>query len=101
MYIVLYIYMYTLERSQLVGRCGNYQVEEGEECDGGALGMVGTDPCCTRNCQFRAETEEGERVECRCVCVCVCVCVRVCVCMRACVCVCVCVYMYVCVRESE
>lgn len=52
------------ERSQLVGLCGNYQVEEGEECDAGALGMVGADLCCTKDCALREVTSLGDKVEC-------------------------------------
>ncbi|KAI8497352.1 Disintegrin and metalloproteinase domain-containing protein 17 [Branchiostoma belcheri] len=33
--------------------CGNYRVEEGEDCDAGHLGNKNTDPCCTRECKFR------------------------------------------------
>ena len=53
------------ERSQLVGLCGNYEVEEGEECDAGALGMVGADQCCTEDCRLRSTSLMGGEVECR------------------------------------
>ncbi|RDD42127.1 ADAM 17-like protease [Trichoplax sp. H2] len=39
------------ERSK--SRCGNYEVEEGEECDAGILGNKGRSSCCTPNCKFR------------------------------------------------
>ena len=53
------------ERSQLEGLCGNYKVEEGEECDAGALGMVNSDPCCTSDCKLRPTTPTGDTVQCR------------------------------------
>eukprot|EP00058_Branchiostoma_floridae_P003592 XP_002589080.1 hypothetical protein BRAFLDRAFT_213750 [Branchiostoma floridae] len=33
--------------------CGNYRVEEGEDCDPGHLGNKNTDPCCTGECKFK------------------------------------------------
>ena len=32
--------------------CGNYQVDEGEQCDGGHTTLNGCDPCCTEQCQL-------------------------------------------------
>ena len=34
--------------------CGNYQLDEGEQCDGGRTTLDGRDPCCTEECQLKA-----------------------------------------------
>ncbi|XP_048590326.1 ADAM 17-like protease [Nematostella vectensis] len=36
--------------------CGNYKLEEGEECDPGNLGVTGT-KCCTRDCKLVKDTQ--------------------------------------------
>ena len=48
-------------------KCGNFVVEEGEQCD---AGLNRDDRCCDDQCMFRTDVE----AVCRCVCVCVCVC---------------------------
>ena len=53
------------ERSLLVGQCGDYMIQDGEECDAGALGMVDSDPCCTSDCRLRDTAPGGDPVECR------------------------------------
>ena len=71
-----------LSIARVESQCGNYRVETGEQCDAGALGMVGQDPCCNEQCNLSPGSL------CRCV---VCVCV-VCVCVVCTVCgMCVCV----------
>ncbi|XP_059152339.1 ADAM 17-like protease [Physella acuta] len=42
-----------VEKSSITKLCGNGLVEEGEECDGGALGTVGSDQCCNSDCTFK------------------------------------------------
>ena len=37
--------------------CGNYQVDEGEQCDGGRMTLDGRDPCCTEQCQLKDSSE--------------------------------------------
>ena len=86
-------------------KCGNFVVEDDEECD---AGHGRDDPCCDDNCKLRPEAN-CRWVVCvyvgactcalACVCICVSVCACVCVCISVCVykCVCVCVYKCVCV----
>ncbi|KAK2166047.1 hypothetical protein LSH36_43g05043, partial [Paralvinella palmiformis] len=33
--------------------CGNFRIEQGEECDGGPKGRSGNDPCCDKYCQLK------------------------------------------------
>ncbi|XP_059161581.1 ADAM 17-like protease [Physella acuta] len=33
--------------------CGNGIVEEGEDCDAGAVGLINADPCCDKQCWFK------------------------------------------------
>lgn len=43
--------------AQLVSLCGNYELDEGEECDGGRLTVNGDDPCCNESCSLRSEAK--------------------------------------------
>ena len=41
-----------LDADNTVLQCGNYEVEDDEECDAGLLGMVGRDSCCSSSCHY-------------------------------------------------
>ncbi|XP_077990294.1 ADAM 17-like protease [Glandiceps talaboti] len=34
--------------------CGNFQVEDDEECDAGLIGLENNDPCCDKYCYFKS-----------------------------------------------
>ncbi|XP_014668138.1 PREDICTED: ADAM 17-like protease [Priapulus caudatus] len=38
--------------------CGNFLVEEGEECDAGLIESGEEDPCCTHNCELKSECSD-------------------------------------------
>ncbi|CAG5125775.1 unnamed protein product, partial [Candidula unifasciata] len=40
-------------RSSMISFCGNGIVDEKEQCDAGAHGVIGTNPCCTSNCKLK------------------------------------------------
>nr|KAI8738890.1 ADAM 17-like protease isoform X1 [Biomphalaria glabrata] len=44
-----------VERSSMESLCGNAVVEKGEQCDAGAEGTTGTDPCCSASCEFKPQ----------------------------------------------
>ena len=47
----------SLFSADVMQQCGNYEVEEGEECDAGFLGMIDADDCCNPNCTLKPEKE--------------------------------------------
>ena len=56
--------LFFISADSTVLQCGNFEVEEGEDCDAGFLGVLGRDRCCNSTCGY------SEGAVCRCVCVC-------------------------------
>lgn len=40
-------------RSEYVLTCGNWVLDEREQCDSGAYSLEGSDPCCTNACTLK------------------------------------------------